>query len=146
MAQTTCYLGSYQLFSLHFAGGKKHVGTYWNWSLMPAFDLLHLERQLQAPHISFYSFPSNFTMWRTMNFLLLEDDTYHLSNPSEACSPGLPWDVSQMFRAPNWWQAERANDQAEFSPLCRSPAAVPHVQSCHMLLKYTPSAVEYMPN
>lgn len=53
------------------------------------------------PHI-FLSilFPSNFTMRRTMNFLLLEDDTYHLSNPAEACSPGLPWDVSQMLELP----------------------------------------------
>ena len=60
----------------------------WSRSLMPAFDLPHLGKQLPTPHISFCFLPSNFTDAKAC--LFPKDDTYHLSSAAEASSPGPP--------------------------------------------------------
>lgn len=60
---------------------------------MPAFDLPHLGKQLQIPHISSYSLPSNFTDAEDHDFfffLFPEGDTYHLSNAAQPHSLGPP--------------------------------------------------------
>lgn len=143
MAQTMCFLGAYLLLLLCFADRREHVGAYRRWSDAGASCLLLIYPIWESnsrPHIFFSLLCQAISqMLRTMAFLLPKEGT------AKQCCRGLfswtPWNVSQISSAPQWWWTQRASDQAEFSSLQEQSRG----RSCHLLLKYTLSALGYLP-
>lgn len=94
-------------------------------------------KAISDPTYLFYYLSSNFPHAKDHGFLLPKADACHTVYAAESQSPGHT-ELSQIRSPPRWWQAETASDEAYFSPLCRSTAAVPHVSSCHLLWNTPP--------